>query len=94
VAETPDLSALETPQAYRDAAAAAAFTLETEENRREVALDFFSRIQSQAGSGAQPSLGLHNLMGPTVKEKVANMIAAVRAGTIAPVQMIFSAARP
>jgi SAM-dependent methyltransferase len=93
-AETPDLSALETPQAYRDAAAAAGFTLETEENRREVALDFFSRIQSQAGSGAQPSLGLHNLMGPTVKEKVANMIAAVRAGTIAPVQMIFSAARP
>jgi SAM-dependent methyltransferase len=93
-AETPDLSALETPQGYRDAAAAAGFTLETEENRREVALDFFSRIQSQAGSGAQPSLGLHNLMGPTVKEKVANMIAAVRAGTIAPVQMIFSAARP
>ena len=92
-AETPDLSALETLQAYRDAAAAAGFTLETEENRREVALDFFSRIQSQAGSGAPPPLGLHNLMGPTVKEKVANMIAALRAGTIAPVQMIFSAAR-
>jgi ubiquinone/menaquinone biosynthesis C-methylase UbiE len=93
-AETPNLSALETPQTYRAAAKAAGFNLEAEENRREVALDFFSRIQSQAGSGAQPSLGLHNLMGPTVKEKVANMIAAVRAGTIAPVQMIFSAARP
>jgi SAM-dependent methyltransferase len=92
-AETPDLSALETPQAYRAAAHAAGFTLETEENRREVALDFFSRLQSQAGSGAPPSLGLHNLMGPTVKEKVANMIAAIRAGTIAPVQMIFSTAR-
>ena len=92
-AETPDLSALETPQSYRAAAQAAGFILETEENRREVALAFFARIQAQTASGAPPPLGLHNLMGPTVKEKVANMIAAIRAGTIAPVQMIFSAGR-
>ena len=93
-AETADLSALETPQTYRAAAKAAGFALAAEENRREVALDFFSRLQAQAASGAPPPLGLHNLMGPTVKEKVANMIAAVRAGTIAPVQMIFSTTRP
>jgi ubiquinone/menaquinone biosynthesis C-methylase UbiE len=92
-AETPDLSALETPQTYRAKAQTAGFALEAEENRREVALDFFSRLQAQAASGAPPPLGLHNLMGPTVKEKVANMIAAVRAGTIAPVQMMFSTAR-
>ncbi len=92
-AETPNLSALETPQTYRAAAKTAGFTLQAEENLREVALDFFSRLQAQAASGAPPPLGLHNLMGPTVKEKVANVIAAVRAGTIAPVQMIFAAAR-
>ena len=92
-AETANLSALETPQTYRAAAQAAGFALEAEENRREVALDFFSRLQAQAANGTPPPLGLHNLMGPTVKEKAANMIAAVRAGTIAPVQMIFSAAR-
>jgi hypothetical protein len=92
-AETADLSALETPQSYRAAAKAAGFIPEAEENRREVALDFFSRLQAQAASGAPPPLGLHNLMGPTVKEKVANMIAAVRAGTIAPIEMIFSTAR-
>ena len=92
-AETPDLSALEPPQTYRAAAEAAGFILEGEENRREVALDFFSRLQAQAASGAPPPLGLHNLMGPTMKEKAANMMAAVRAGTIAPVQMIFSAMR-
>lgn len=90
-AETADLSALETPDAYRAAAEAAGFALQAEENRREVALDFFARIQAQATSGAPPPLGLHNLLGPTVKEKVANMIAAVQADTIAPVQMIFSA---
>ncbi len=92
-AETPDLSARETPRTYRAAAEAAGFALEVEENRREIALDFFSRLQVQAAGGAPPPLGLHNLMGPTVKEKVANMIAAVRAGTIAPVQMIFSTAQ-
>jgi ubiquinone/menaquinone biosynthesis C-methylase UbiE len=92
-AETADLSALETPQTYRIVATAAEFTLREEENRREVALDFFSRLQAQTASGEPPPLGLHNLMGPTVKEKVANMIAAVRAGTIAPVQMIFTTTR-
>jgi SAM-dependent methyltransferase len=92
-AETPDLSALETPEAYRAAAQAAGFTLTAEEDRREVALEFFSRLQAQAGSGAPPPLGLHTLMGATVKQKVANMIAAIRAGSIAPVQMIFSAGR-
>jgi hypothetical protein len=65
------------PQTYLAAAKAARFVLEAEENRREVALDFFSRLQMQAASGAPPPLGLHNLMGPTVKDKVANMIAAV-----------------
>jgi hypothetical protein len=64
-----------------------------EENRRDVAIDFFSRLQSQAASGTPPPLGLHNLMGPSVGDKLANMIAAVRAGTIAPVQMIFSVPR-
>lgn len=92
-AETADLSALEAPATYRDVAKAAGFILQAEENRREVALEFFSRLQAQAGSGAPPPLGLHNLMGPTVKEKASNMIAAVRAGIIAPVQMIFAPAR-
>ena len=93
-AETAELSALETPQIYRSAAEAAGFALKAEENRREIALDFFARLQAQAASGAPPPLGLHNLMGPTVKEKSANMMAAVRAGLIAPIQMIFSTARP
>jgi hypothetical protein len=54
-----------------------------------MALDFFDRIRAQA-AGAKPSpLGLHLLMGPTVGQKMANMIDAIKAGTIAPVQMIF-----
>lgn len=92
-AETPDLSALERPETYRAAAQAAGFTLEGEENRREVAIEFFSRLQANTSSSAPPPVGLQNLMGPTVKDKVANMMAAVQAGTIAPIEMIFSVQR-
>lgn len=92
-AETADLSALATPEEYRASAVAAWFALTAEESRREMALEFFARLQAQATSDAPPPLGLHNLMGPSVKEKSANMIAAVKAGMIASVQMVFATAR-
>jgi SAM-dependent methyltransferase len=88
-AETPDLSALDRPEAYRKAAEAAGFNLAEEEDRRAIALDFFARVQAQAAGKGPSPLGLHNLMGPTVMEKTTNMIAAIKAGIIAPVQMIF-----
>lgn len=90
-AETEDLSALEAPDVYRAAADAAGFALVGEEDRSVVALDFFARIQAQASAAAPAPIGLHLLMGPTVRDKTANMVAAIRAGTIAPVQMIFRA---
>lgn len=88
-AESVDVSALETPDVYRKAAAEAGFALRGEKDRREVALDFFDRVRSQAASKSPSPLGLHLLMGPTVGVKTGNMISAIQAGTIAPVQMIF-----
>ncbi|MGD9914161.1 MAG: class I SAM-dependent methyltransferase [Rhizobiaceae bacterium] len=89
-AERAELSALEPPETYRSAAAAAGLELTSETNRRDKALDFFARIQAQAAGGAAPNPnGLHLLLGPTVKQKTANMIEAIKAGIIAPVQMIF-----
>jgi SAM-dependent methyltransferase len=88
-AETEDLSALERPEVYRDAAKAAGFELVEEEDRSAIALAFFARIQAEATGAAPAPLGLHTLMGPTVKEKVANMVAAIRASAIGPVQMMF-----
>jgi SAM-dependent methyltransferase len=90
-AETEDLSALTGPEVYREAAKEAGFVLEAEEDRSAIALEFFARIQAQGAGATPPPLGLHTLMGPTVKQKLANMIAAIRAGTIGPVQMIFRA---
>lgn len=88
-AETENLSALTTPDAYREAAKAAGFLLIEEEDRSAIALEFFARIQAQAAGAAPAPLGLHTLMGPTVRQKVENMVQAIRAHAIGPVQMIF-----
>jgi SAM-dependent methyltransferase len=90
-AEDPAASALARPSAYRDAAADAGLTLVQEDNRLDAALGFFERIQAQAAASGPPRIGLHTLLGPTVREKTANMIAALRAGFIAPIQMVFHA---
>ncbi|MEC5291651.1 methyltransferase domain-containing protein [Aurantimonas sp. C2-6-R+9] len=88
-AESAELSAVATREVYRDAARAAGFTAIAEDDRRAIALDFFTHIQAQAKSDTPPPLGLHLLMGPTIAAKMTNMIAAIRDGTIAPVEMIF-----
>lgn len=88
-AERAEISALAEPQAYRKAAADAGFELRSEQDRRPMALAFFERIRAQAASAAPAPLGLHLLMGPTIGQKMANMIDAIKAGAIAPVQMIF-----
>lgn len=88
-AEREELSALEPPETYRRCAADAGFEIRSEEDRRAIALDFFARIRAQASATAPAPLGLHLLMGPTVGQKTANMVTAISAGKIAPVQMIF-----
>jgi SAM-dependent methyltransferase len=88
-AEHSEGSALDEARAYRDAGTAAGLIVEEEVDRRDAALGFFERIQALAGACGAPRLGLHTLLGPTVREKTANMIAAIRAGEIAPVLMVF-----
>lgn len=88
-ADSPDISALAEPAAYKAVAADAGFSLVNEENRHAIALEFFARIQAQAAQASPPPLGLHNLMGPSIGPKMGNMIAAIRGGVIAPVLMIF-----
>jgi SAM-dependent methyltransferase len=90
-ADSAAISSVAAPKDYRDMAGKAGFTLDKEENRRDIALDFFSRIQAAVQKSAPPPLGLHNLMGASIGDKMKNMIAAIKAGTIAPVQMIFHA---
>ncbi len=72
---------------YRSAAEAAGFEIEVVEDRTEAAEAFFERLRS--GPASQPSpLGLHLVMGPEAPTKVANMIAAVEGGIIAPTELV------
>ncbi len=82
-------SFLETPALYLSAAEAAGFRLASRRDRGEIAKDFFARMQAQMAGKAPPAVGLPMLMGPEAPARVANMMAAVTAGDIQPVEMIF-----
>lgn len=85
-------SFLATPEDYREAARAAGFALVAERERRDFALAFFARVtERMQAEGGPPPLGIHLLMGETAGEKIANMVANIEAGRIAPVEMILRA---
>lgn len=88
-AEDGSSSFLETPEAYLAAAEAAGFALVARRDRGEVAKAFFARMRVQMAGKAPPVVGLPLLLGPRAQEKVGNMVAAVEAGDIQPVEMIF-----
>lgn len=88
-ASDPDASFLAAPEAYLDAAAGAGLSLATRRDRGDIARDFFARLRAATAEGRRPSVGLPLLMGEAAEAKIGNMIAAVDAGDIQPVEMIF-----
>ena len=87
-AATPASSFVATPEAYREALGAAGFEVIAERNRRDFAIEFFRQMRARIAESGPPPLGLHILMGADAPTKVANMIANLEAGRIAPVEMI------
>jgi SAM-dependent methyltransferase len=87
--KVPETSFVAPPEDYRAAAEAAGFTVEAERARREFALEFFAKQTAilRAKSGPPP-LGLHLVMGPEAPQMIANMVANIEAGRIAPVELI------
>ncbi len=66
-----------------------AFAITTERNRRDFALEFFEKLKTSTAAGSGPApLGLHILMGDTTPRKIANMVANIASGTIAPVEIV------
>lgn len=84
-ADNASMSHLAGSEQYRDGAEQAGFHVHTVESRADFALAFFERLQT---SGGPSPLGLQILMGPTAGQKIANLAEAVRAGILAPVEMI------
>lgn len=86
-ASEPEQSFHESLEAYRAAAAEAGFVEVASRDRREPALAFFAEQRARLERAGPPALGLHLLMGPRAGEKIANMVANVRAGRIAPTEL-------
>jgi SAM-dependent methyltransferase len=92
-AATPETSFLAAPAAYRRALEAAGFEVRGERDRRAFALDSLREAQARAAAeGGPPPLGIHILMKTDVAQKLANVIANLERGLIAPVELLCRAA--
>lgn len=86
-AETPATSHLTPPQEMQALLCDAGFEVREVEDRTAFGIAFFRERLADTAAGASP-LGLHIVMGATAREKLANMLASLENGSIAPVVMI------
>jgi len=87
-AQTVETSFVETPETYRRLLSAAGFAIEREENQREFVLKLAGEMREKAAIHGAPPLGLHVLIGPAWRERLANVMSTLECGTIAPIEMI------
>lgn len=90
-AEKAEWSFVESSEEYVTAATRAGFTLVSERNRRDFALEFFSNaLASLKVAGTPPAVGIHLLMKDTAAQKIQNYVEEIKAGNLAPFEMIYS----
>jgi ubiquinone/menaquinone biosynthesis C-methylase UbiE len=87
-ASVADTSFVEAPHTYKRLLNAAGFTVVAERERRAFAFAFFQQMRARLAAQGPSPLGLHILMGTNASEKVANMVANIVTGKIAPVEII------
>jgi ubiquinone/menaquinone biosynthesis C-methylase UbiE len=74
---------------YRRGLEAAGFTIAKERNRRDYAIKFFAEAAARvAAAGGPPPLGTHILMRDDAPQKIANAVARIESGVIAPVELV------
>jgi SAM-dependent methyltransferase len=88
--ERAEFSFIAPPEHYRAAAADAGLTPMAERERAQFALDFFhAAFEAMKKNGGPPPVGIHLLMRETAGQKLTNYVAEIKAGRLAPVEMIF-----
>lgn len=83
-----DTSFVEAPEIYRTLLGKAGFVVESEKNRRDMALTLGREMRENAAKHGLPPLGLHTIMGPAAQPRLVNVMATLAEGTIAPLQML------
>ncbi|MDQ4092999.1 MAG: class I SAM-dependent methyltransferase [Actinomycetota bacterium] len=87
-AATAATSFLAEPASYRELLANTGLAVQSQRNRRDFALDFFSEMEARTAQNGPPALGLHIVMGPDAPLKIANMVDGLRRAVLAPTEMI------
>jgi ubiquinone/menaquinone biosynthesis C-methylase UbiE len=87
-AESLATSFVEAPQTYRDLLKQAGFVLRSEKNRRDMALTLARQMREEVEKHGPSLLGPHTLMGAAAPKRLGNVMLALAAGTIAPIQML------
>lgn len=88
-AASQETSFVASPADYRKALDRARFDVVKERDRRDFAREFFRQTAAKiAAAGGPPPLGLHILMKGDAKAKVANVIANLERGLIAPIELV------
>jgi hypothetical protein len=83
------ISFVDSATTYRRLLGRAGFAVQVERSRRDLAIEFFRQMRARAAaSNGPPLLGLHIPMGASAPQKVANMIANLEQGLIAPTKII------
>lgn len=87
-AASEETSFVERPEHYRRRLSGAGFAIENETDRRVLALEQAAEMRARTVRERPPALGLHLVVGPAWRERAKNMMAALEAGIIAPVEII------
>ncbi|MBV8206341.1 MAG: class I SAM-dependent methyltransferase [Acidobacteria bacterium] len=86
-ARTPETSFVATLDEYRSALEMAGFRVSGQHDRRNYAAEMAARMKRQ-GAAAMPVLGVHLLMGEEAPAMLKNVLAAVEAGILSPMEII------
>jgi SAM-dependent methyltransferase len=91
-AVTDETSFVEPPDTYRRLANEAGFVVEAEHDRSSLALRLGREMRERAEKAWPPPIGPNVIMGPSGRERIRNVMAAVQCGLLAPIAVICRAA--
>ena len=87
-AASADISFLSSPEEYANALESAGFTVEVTRDRREAGVEFIEGGPKPAQGEAPSPLGMHLVLGPDGGIRMGNLLTAMKAGMLAPVEMV------
>src|SRR5579859_413697 len=86
-ASSEEMSFVVDKGSYRDALEKAGFRVEQERVRTAFAIEFTERAIARAAQNGQPALALHLLMGDLAPVMIKNILAMMKQGVLAPVEL-------